>query len=183
MLRNWYAVYTKPEREKKVSSILTKKGIENFCPLNYIVRQNPGGRRGVYEPLFNSYVFIHVSETEVLSVRKIPYIVNLLYWKSNPAIISINEIDAVKQLTSNYINIKLEKTLVNAGNGIRIIDEPVFAYTGNAVSVKYKTLKVELPSLGYTLTAERQKAPEEILQPEFNQFLMLPKRLSALFIN
>ena len=183
MLRNWYAVYTKPRRERKVSSILTKKGIENFCPVNYISRQNPGNRKAAYEPLFNSYIFIKVSEAELSSVRSIPYIVNFLYWKSKPVVVSVNEVDVLKQLTSNYMNMKLEKIPVKMGNDMRIIDEPVFTYSENTISIKYTTLTIELPSLGYTLTAERRKDMEQIPQPEFNQFLLLPKRLSALFIN
>ncbi|KAA9039498.1 hypothetical protein FW778_11815 [Ginsengibacter hankyongi] len=34
MQKNWYAVYTKPHCEKKVSLLLVKRGIENFYPVN-----------------------------------------------------------------------------------------------------------------------------------------------------
>ena len=36
MKKNWYAVYTKSRCEKKVSASLTKKKIENYCPLNRV---------------------------------------------------------------------------------------------------------------------------------------------------
>lgn len=181
MLRNWYAVYTKPQRQKKVSALLTRKGIENFCPINHIVKQNSGTRKVTLEPLFNSYLFINAAETEITFIRNLPHVVNLLYWKSKPAIISTAEIDVLKQLTSGYMNIKQEKIAVNWNNGVRVIDQPVFAYSENAVSVKYKILTVELPSLGYMLAAERLIATEQIAQPEGNQFFQLPKRISALF--
>ena len=31
MKKNWYAVYTKAQCEKKVAALLTKKKIENYC--------------------------------------------------------------------------------------------------------------------------------------------------------
>ncbi|RYZ19047.1 MAG: antitermination protein NusG, partial [Chitinophagaceae bacterium] len=34
----WYAIYTKPRWEKKVAELLTRKGIENYCPLNKVVK-------------------------------------------------------------------------------------------------------------------------------------------------
>ncbi|MBL0356561.1 MAG: hypothetical protein IPP72_06535 [Chitinophagaceae bacterium] len=36
MTRNWYAVYTRPYKEKKVASILSRKGIENYCPVIFL---------------------------------------------------------------------------------------------------------------------------------------------------
>lgn len=39
MQKNWYAVYTKP-LEKKVAALLSKKKIENFCPLGCVETQN-----------------------------------------------------------------------------------------------------------------------------------------------
>ena len=66
----WYAVYTRPRWEKKVASLLTKKKIENFCPLNKVVRQWADRKKTVYEPLFTSYVFVNTSETEMLKSDK-----------------------------------------------------------------------------------------------------------------
>ena len=36
---HWYAVYTKPRWEKKVASLLDVKGVENYCPVNKVVKQ------------------------------------------------------------------------------------------------------------------------------------------------
>lgn len=185
MSSNWYAVYTMPQRERKVSTNLTKKGIENYCPVNYIERQKANIRRGAFEPLFSCYVFVHISEAEIASVRNVPGVINLIYWKSKPAIISNEEISTLKQLTSAYMNIKLEKSVVNMEDTVHFLDEPVISYKENSVLVKYQRLKVILPSLGYTIIAERERgvATQEVIEAEFNQFALLPRKLSALFTN
>lgn len=183
MSRKWYAVYTKAQREKKVSSILAKKGIESYCPLNYIAGENTGNKRGIFEPLFTSFVFVNISDPEIITVKNIAGVVNLVYWKSKPAVISDAEIDAVKQITSGYMNIKLERAAVGSAEGVLIVDEPVFSYNENSVRVKYHTLKVVLPSLGYMLIAEKEWVHQGVIQPQFEQFSLLPKRLAALFTN
>ena len=183
MLRNWYAVYTKSRREKKVSSILAKRGIESYCPVNYIFEENPGGKKGFFEPLFASFVFVNISDPQMATVKNIPGVINLVYWKSKPAVISSAEIDAVKQITEGYMNIKLERAAIGSAEGVLIVDEPVFSYNENSVRVKYHTLKVVLPSLGYMLVAEKERVRQGAMEPVFEQFSLLPKRLAALFTN
>ena len=34
--KKWYAVYTRPRWEKKVAEILTRRKIENYCPINKV---------------------------------------------------------------------------------------------------------------------------------------------------
>ncbi|MEO6290685.1 MAG: transcription termination/antitermination NusG family protein, partial [Ginsengibacter sp.] len=76
MQKNWYAVYTKPQCEKKVAAVLTKWKIENFCPLK-IVKINLLGRiRLQYEPLFKSYVFLYISKDQICRLDKISGVVN-----------------------------------------------------------------------------------------------------------
>lgn len=184
MLRKWYAVYTKPQREKKVSTILAKKGIESYCPLNYIAGESPANKKGGLEPLFPSFVFVNISDPQMAAVKDVPGVINLIYWKSKPAVISEAEIDAVKQITSGYMNIKLERAAIGTAEGVLIVDEPVYSYNESSVRVKYHTLKVVLPSLGYMLIAEKEWVHQQgVIQPQFEQFSLLPKRLAALFTN
>ncbi len=183
MLRNWYAVYTKPQKEKRVSSILTKKGIENYCPVISTKGARPYNKKNQFEPLFNSYVFICMNEADIASLNYISGIVSILYWKSKPAKINQDEIDIVKQLTTNYINIRVEKSAVDVNGLIEIMEEPVIAYNENTVSIKYKSVKINLPSLGYIMIADRIKQKEKTVYSEPGLFASFPKRINALFFN
>ncbi len=183
MTRNWYAVYTRPHKEKRVTYLLNKKGIESFCPVITTVVKKAGEKKQAQLPLFSSVVFVHVSETEIKSLFSMPWIVTIAYWKSRPAVISDGEIDIVRKVTDMYADIKLEKTFVEMGAAAKVIDSPQMEFNENTVSVKYKSVKVNLPSLGYTITAERVKQKNEVIYPQAGLFTSFPKRINAFFFN
>ncbi len=152
--RKWYAVYTKPKWEKKVSELLAKKKIENYCPLNKVMRQWKDRRKLIMEPLFTSYVFVHLSETELWHVKATDGVINLVYWLSKPAVIRDEEIETIQRFLNDYENIHLEKARVNPSDVVRVIGGPLMHLEGNVLEVMNKTVKVLLPSLGYHMVAE-----------------------------
>lgn len=154
----WYAVYTRPRWEKKVAGLLTKKGIENYCPLNKIVRQWADRKKTVYEPLFTSYVFVRSSEKEMTQIRQTDGILNFVYWVGKPAVIKDEEIETIKDLLNNYWNVGLEKIEVNVNDNVKIIHGPLLSREGKVIEVMNNSIKVMLPSLGFALIAHVQRA-------------------------
>ncbi len=161
--KKWYAVYTKPRWEKKVAEGLSKRRIDNFCPLAKTVRQWSDRRKMVLEPLFTSYVFVYASEAEHLSIKQTDGILNLVYWLGSPAVIRDEEIDAIKDFIQEHHNVHLEKTTVNISDRVRITDGVLIHREGDVLEVKNKTVKLYLPSLGYTMIAEVAKEKIEVL--------------------
>lgn len=162
--KKWYAVYTRPRWEKKVADLLVKKHIESYCPLNKIVRQWADRKKLVLEPLFTSYVFVHTTPLEQLAIKQTDGILNFVYWLGQPAVIRDEEIEAVKQFLDEYHNVQLEKINVNMHDRVRISSGPLMAQEGDVIEVRSKTVKVQLPTLGYALTAEVEKQNVEIIQ-------------------
>ena len=154
MQKNWYIIYTKPKCEKKVVATFTKRKIENFFPLNCKEVKSLRKRKLLQEPLFDSYVFANVHEGEIKEIRSIDGVVNLVYWKGKPAIIGENEIEVIKEFTTDHQDIKLEKTQINPSDVARIIDGPKYSMEGNILTVKNTTVKVNLPSIGFTMIAK-----------------------------
>ncbi|MEO5649660.1 MAG: UpxY family transcription antiterminator [Ginsengibacter sp.] len=154
MQKNWYIVYTKPKSEKKVAALLTKKKIGNFCPLNCKSILQFRKSKVVYEPLFTSYVFVHILDSEVHLLRQIENVVNLVSWKGRPAVIYDEEIEAIRDFTGNYRDIKLERTQINLNGESKIADDRSYSIDGKILMIKNKSMKVNLPSLGFTLIAE-----------------------------
>lgn len=152
--RKWYAVYTKPKWEKKVSQLLAKKQIENYCPLNKVLRQWKDRRKLIMEPLFTSYVFVHLTETDIWSVRSTDGVLNLVYWLNRPAVIRDEEIQTIQRFLCDYENVKLEKVRVNPTDPVRVIGGPLMYLEGNVLEVMNKTVKIALPSLGYHMIVE-----------------------------
>jgi transcription antitermination factor NusG len=161
--KKWYAVYTRPRWEKKVADLLVKKHIENYCPLNKVVRQWADRKKLVLEPLFTSYVFVHADPTEHLAIKQTDGIMNFVYWLGQPAVIRDEEIDAIKQFLDEHQNVQLEKINVNMHDRVRISNGPLMSLEGDVIEVRNKTVKVQLTSLGYVMTAEVEKSNVEII--------------------
>lgn len=154
----WYAVYTKPRWEKKVAELLTRKQIENYCPLNKVQRQWSDRKKIVMEPLFQSYVFVRISVDMSAEVRDTHGVLNFVYWLRKPAVIRDEEIDQIKRMMNEFQSVKVERASVNLNDRVRVMGGPLMLREGNVLEVKNKTVKVLLPSLGYMLVAEIEKA-------------------------
>ena len=154
MQQIWYAVYTKPQCEREVSSSLSRRRIENFCPLNYRKSQSLFRRKVLHEPLFKSYVFVKTTYSEVTMLsKKINGILSVLYWKDKPATINEDEIIAIKEFTNNHHEIRLEKLQVNSKIYENFMDSVSYIMDNNVLKIKNSAIRTNLPSLGFTMVA------------------------------
>lgn len=165
--KEWYAVYTKPRWEKKVAELLTRKKLENFCPLNKVVRQWKDRKKVIHEPLFTSYVFLRLSDVEIAAARDTEGVLNFVYWLGKPAIIKDAEINAIKDFLNKHQEVKIEKIDVNLHDNVRITGGPLKSLEGEIQEIQHKTVKVYLPSLGYMLLAEVDKGNIEVLSSNY----------------
>jgi transcription antitermination factor NusG len=163
--KKWYALYTRPRWEKKVADLLEKKKVEVYCPLNKVQKQWADRKKIILEPLFTSYVFVHVTEQEHISIKQTDGVVNFVYWLNKPAVIRHEEIDTIKKFINEYDYVSVEKTQVNLNDRVRIINGPLMMWEGNVVEIRTNTVKITLPSLGRTLVAEIRKDNLETISP------------------
>ena len=162
--KKWYAVYTKSRCEKKVADLLTRKGIENYCPLNRVQKQWSDRKKIILAPLFTSYVFVRVSSDDQLAIRQTDGILNFVYWLSKPAVIRDEEIEVIKQFLNEHTFVRLEKVSMNINDMVRIVAGPFMELEGKVVSFKNKSVKVMLPSLGYLMHVEIETANVKIIR-------------------
>jgi transcription antitermination factor NusG len=158
MNKKWYAVYTKPRWEKKVSEVLTLKNIENYCPLNRVVRQWSDRKKIVQEPLFTSYVFVHITERQIGEIKKNAGVLNMVYWQGKPAVIREVEIEIIKKFLNEYSDVQLEKTIVSIDDPVKITTGSLLDREGTIVSIKNNIVRVALPTLGYSMYADLEKS-------------------------
>jgi transcription antitermination factor NusG len=154
MQKNWYAVYTKPQSEKKVAALFARKKIDVFFPMVHVKAKTFRKDKFIFEPLFKSIVFVRVTQEETALLKQTNGVINLLYWLGKPAIIATEEIAAIKEFTEDYRNIKLEPAFVNSNEVAHSINGSSVSIEGRMYAVKNKTVKVSLPSLGYTMVAQ-----------------------------
>ncbi|HTL08796.1 MAG TPA: UpxY family transcription antiterminator [Chitinophagaceae bacterium] len=177
--KKWYVVYTRPKWEKKVADQLGRKKIEHYCPLNKVHKQWADRKKLVAEPLFSSYVFVCIDESEQLSVRLTDGIINFVYWLGKPAEVRNDEIQAIRDFLTDYHDVRLEKTRVNPNDIVRVIGGPLVTQKGQVLSVKNKTVKVILPSLGYMMHAEVETSNVEIISKETGSYFKKQQWLYA----
>jgi transcription antitermination factor NusG len=152
----WYAIYTRPRWEKKVSNLLVQKGIESYCPLNKVRRKWSDRIKTVEEPLFKSYVFVRIEDEDRTEVRMTNGVVNFVYWNGKPAVIKEKEIQTIKRFLDEFENVEAVK--INPEERVRIISGPMMDQEGKVIEIKNKTAKVCIDSLGYMLIAYIDKS-------------------------
>lgn len=157
MTPKWYAIYTKPRWEKKVTALLLKNGVESYCPLNKVRRRWSDRMKTIEEPLFKSYVFVRVADAARATVRMTDGVINFVYWNGKPAVIKDREINAIKRFLDEHENVSLEKIEVGINERVIVVSGPMMDNEGKVLEVKNKTAKVAIDSLGYVLVATIDK--------------------------
>lgn len=153
MQKNWYILYTRPETEFRVSSALSKRKIENYCPKNQKEKEYVRKIKMVEEALFPGYVFVNITEGELEGLRKLPNVVSIVYWKREPAIVEEEDMNLLKQFSSVHNRIHVTKTSVKQETEKNITYNTVTRVDGNYVKIQQKLMNVHLPSMGFHLSA------------------------------
>ncbi|HEY6979112.1 MAG TPA: UpxY family transcription antiterminator [Chitinophagaceae bacterium] len=155
-IKKWYALYTKPRWEKKVDNILLQKGIESWCPVQKVERQWSDRKKIIYDPLFKSYVFVHITEDERLTVLQTDGALNFVHYLNKPAVIRDEEIELIKSyLLEEKANISVQSLETFKENDKVIIKHGVFMdNTGTVLRHVPKKVYVKLESLQQVMIVE-----------------------------
>jgi transcription antitermination factor NusG len=162
--KKWFAVYTKPRWEKKIDTVLIRKGVESWCPLQKIERQWSDRKKIIEDPLFKSYVFVHIDATEKTKVLMTDGVLNFVHYLGKPAIIKDDEINIIKK----YLSEKDASIAIFSQEGFKeemriTVNHGVFmGNEGTVIRGGKKKVYVKLESLGQVMVVE---FPAEFLSP------------------
>lgn len=166
MLENtthWYALYTKPRWEKKVARLLEEKGIENYCPLNKVIKQWSDRKKVVLEPIFKSYVFVRIVENNKWDLKKVNGVLNFVYWLGKPAQIKDEEIDIIKKFLNEFSGVEVEdQNQLKVNAKVRIKQGVMMNYQGMLLEINGSKAKVRIDSMGISLNAQFDRYNLEI---------------------
>lgn len=165
----WLVIYTMARTEKKVNERLEKQGIETFLPLQKVLKQWSDRRKWVYEPLFRSYIFVRIRQTEYMQVVETPGVVKFVYFEGQPAVVPEYQLDNVRRLLANEIPLESLPTNIKPGDRIRVISGPLMEMEGWLVDFKgHKRVMVRIDGIEQVLGAtlplgdiEKVKTKEE----------------------
>jgi transcriptional antiterminator RfaH len=151
MNMNWYVVYTKPKWEKKVAEQLTELGIATYCPLITQLKQWSDRKKKVQVPLFNSYVFVQLAESDRNLVFQSPGVVRYLFWLGKPAIVKDKEIETIKKWLHQPEPFEVSVSRFQVGDKITLDSGPFAAQEAIVQEVNKTHYVLVLESLGCVL--------------------------------
>jgi transcription antitermination factor NusG len=96
---------------------------------------------------------VNTTPGELQKIKEMNQVLSLVFWKGQPAIISETEMNSMKNFLANHVNVRLIRSKV-AENEVVTVNRPSYSIEGNVLSVKNKVMKVNLPSLGFSMSAE-----------------------------
>ena len=147
----WHAVYTKPRWEKKVAALLEAKGIEYYCPLNKVVKQWSDRKKTVLEPLFKSYVFVHVAESRRWELLNIPGIINYVTWLGKPARIKESEIATIRKFLKEFHTVEVVEGPLEINTKVKVTQGVLMNYHGILLQISGNRASVKIESMGLQL--------------------------------
>ncbi|NCA86016.1 MAG: UpxY family transcription antiterminator [Clostridia bacterium] len=147
----WLVAYTTPRAEKRIYERLCEEGIHGYLPLYTTLRQWKDRRKKVELPLFNSYMFVKVTEQERHEVLQVPGIIRFLFYLGKPAIIRQKEIDAIERFLNKSQGYRIQ---VQPGQDVEIAGGPLEGVYGKVLRVGKSKLVLQIQQMGLTVVAE-----------------------------
>lgn len=148
----WYAIYTKSRNEKKVYARLIEAGIDCFLPMFKTLKQWSDRKKWIEEPLFRSYLFVHINDSQYYDVLNTPGVVRYITFEGKAAPIPPLQITAIKlfinaeeEITNNLPDFKV-------GDKVEIFKGQLKGLTGYLIENKGKQkVKVEIEAIGHSI--------------------------------
>jgi transcription antitermination factor NusG len=159
----WYAVHTRPRWEKKVARLLHDKGVENYCPLNKVVRQWSDRKKTILEPLFKGYVFVKPAEGAKWDILSLSGIVNFVHWLGKPAKIRNSEIDTIRRFLHEFDDVEVTETTIRVSAAVQVKQGVLMNYKGIVLELHGNRAKVKIESMGIQLSAYFDKKNLELV--------------------
>jgi transcription antitermination factor NusG len=138
----WFAAYTSPRHEKKVSQQMARRGIQNFLPLYKSIRRWKDRRKELELPIFPGYLFVRMALRERVSVLQVPGVVQLVSFQGRPAPLPDSEIEMLQRQVAQDGRLQPHPFLT-VGRRVRVTNGPMTGMEG-ILARKKDTLRVVL---------------------------------------
>lgn len=162
--KKWYAIYTRSRWEKKVYSMLGRKGIESWCPLQKKERRWSDRIKIIDEPVFQSYLFVQIEPHEILDVLQTEGVLFFISKQKKPVVIRAEEMQAIRRyLLEGYEKVSVYPEHEFFESQPVIISQGVFMNEyGSVVQIKHKKVIIRIESMERIVVIEFAK---DFLEP------------------
>lgn len=147
--KKWYALYTKPRWERKVSDDLIKQGFEVYCPMTKTYRRWSDRVKVLQQPLFSMYVFINIDEKTKWEPLQLPGIIKYVTIGNKHAVIRNEEIELLKNflLDNDSVEVVGIDRQFRQGDNVKVSKGVFINNIGIVVNANSNRVEVLLQSL------------------------------------
>jgi transcription antitermination factor NusG len=151
--KKWFAFYTKSRHEKKVYDFLSRRGYEVFLPLQKTMRQWSDRKKKVEVPLFNSYIFVSITEDKIIDVLQAPGVSWNIKYNGHPAFLRPDEMLLIQRFLSSGLFIEATgESTIEKGDRVEVMDGPLKGLRGSVVQTSEgKKFSVALESIHHNI--------------------------------
>ena len=158
-------MYTRFKREKLVARQLDEKGITAYLPLQHFTRHYTRKKKQVSLPLISCYLFAKITQSEYVRVLETNDVVKFVQFSRNLISIPEQEIQLLKRICGEQIELEVEPSQYHVGDKVEIIGGNLTGLQGTLLRTGKKNFLVELVHIGYSL---RMEVDPNILQKVSN---------------
>jgi len=150
----WYAVYTAPRAEKKVSERFSEAGIEHYLALQKVKRRWSDRVKEVLMPVVNGYIFVRIPFVDFDKITKIYGAIAFVREGGRPVAIPDNQIDNLRLMVEGSDEpVEFSQDDFERGESIIINKGPLQGMIGELIEVKGKhKVLIRLERFGSAVT-------------------------------
>lgn len=151
-VKKWFAVYVKSRNEKKVLKQLEDIGVESFLPLITRIKQWSDRKKKVDEPLFRSYIFVHITQNEYYNVLHCNGVVKFISFEGKAVPVPENQINAIRSYINDTELHEIDCGELKEGELVRIKSGQMKDLIGRLVKINGKhRVIIDIESVGQSL--------------------------------
>jgi transcriptional antiterminator RfaH len=132
-LKNWHAIYTRHRYEKKAEKYLSERGIECYLPILKTIKQWSDRKKLVEMPLFSSYLFVKVDESDYIDVLNAPGVVKYISFEGKAVVIPDKQIENIRWVLSSEVSAEPFHEIIPKGAKVEIIKGPLMGLEAEMV--------------------------------------------------
>ena len=150
----WYAVYTAPRAEKKVSERFAQEGIEHYLPIQTVKRRWSDRIKEVQVPVVNGYIFVRIPSTDYGKVTNVYGALAFIREGGRPVAIPDAQLDRLRFMVEHSEEpVEYTQESFEHGESIRICKGPLEGMLGELIELKGKNkVLIRLERFGCAIT-------------------------------
>jgi transcription antitermination factor NusG len=157
--KKWYAIYVRSKSEKKVAIELEYANIEHYLPIVKVLKTWSDRKKWIEEPLFKSYVFVHIDQKDYYNAINVPNAVKYISFAGKAVVVPPEQIEAIKYFLNEKSPQMIDDVDLQKGMQVEIIVGSMTGLKGELVEVKGKNrVKIRIDVVNKSLTLQIPKS-------------------------